>query len=644
MGIQSREPVYLKQVLGIVLVVLMGVPIDAIAEKSSWSVGGRIRQGVSLAYDHENGSDYGPSNFLGELNIDYKPSRQFAINADFWLRGDLLLSDKGDFVDTGIQDFNSPNFRKQFNYRIYNDKDSFTGNTPFGDDSEEIKLLDGTDEVIRDLTLSYQTANRSMQFKVGKFQHGWGQSDGLRLIDILNPQDFRGRFVLNDAQDMRIPQTGLAMTFDLSRLGMGAPFKFIGLERTAFEVVYYPQVLHSWFVVNNPTPSDQTSGGIFGFAFPELLDPESGRGLPGIGVNLHDIEHEEWDYDDGELGVRMSFEALDATWTLNGFYGYQDLPVVTLKGATLLVGTNYNDPSQALLSIPLDRETAIFATWGPGMYMDQLRALGGQSSPFGPNSGLGAALGNIPIVGELVGNLSDGLAPLLCTGTDLIVIEGCSVNFDFNLDYDYRQKVVATSVTREMKEITLGRKQVSPVLRVEASYEFDKPFNNMVTETGFNNQGVGSAALVTQPENAISTSDQVGLMVGFDFPLWIPYMESQRNSIFTSFQFFDFYTKDHENKVYQAPYMFNELEEHQRYATALWIWEIFNESIVLEGLYARDISNESNAYRQRVDFNFFGDKIRPRFEWVTFDAVREDGALGFVHDADMVELSLTYQF
>ena len=133
-------------------------------------------------------------------------------------------------------------------------------------------------------------------------------------------------------------------------------------------------------------------------------------------------------------------------------------------------------------------------------------------------------------------------------------------------------------------------------------------------------------------------------MAGFDFPLWIPFWDSQRNSIFTSFQFFDFYTRDHENKVYQAPYMFNRLEEHQQYVTALWISEHLNEMLVLEGLFVGDLSNDNFAYRQRIDFNFFGDKIRPRLEWLGFDATREDGALGFVHDADLVEFSLTYQF
>lgn len=616
-------------VAGTVLVAGL-LPIEA--EASALSFGGRLKQGISWAYDHEGGDDIGPSNFLLELKTAYKPNRQFWINADVWLRGDWYPDVDSRLFDRGLQDFNSPDFRDQFGYYLGRNVDSYEGEIPFGHNSSEIRLYDDWNDIIRDLTINYRNRSRTFSIKLGKFQHGWGQSDGLRLIDILNPQDFRQRFALEDAENIRIPQTGISLGFDFSRTGFGRMLKSgLGMSRSALEVVYYPQVLNTQFVVNNPTPSDQTSAGIFGFPYPALLDPVSGRGLPLIGVNLHDVEHKEWDWEEGELGVRFSFELFDAVFTLNGFYGYQDLPVVTLRQGNLLVGTNYNDPESAITSIPLGVDASTFATWGPVGYMNQLRTLGGEGG-----------LGGLPIVGDLLNAVTGTLAPFGCT--NLLVIQGCSVTFDLDLDYEYRQKVVAASMTREIKELAIGRKQVSPVLRMEASYEFDKPFNRQVTNTGYANEGVGSAALIVSPEEAISYSDQVGLMVGFDFPFWVPFWESQRGSIFTSFQFFDFYTREHENKVYQAPYMFNELEKHQRYVTGLWMSDHFNDRLALEGLIVADLSNDSIAYRQRIGFNFFGDRIRPRLEWLTFDAKREDGALGFVHDADIVEFSITYQF
>src|SRR5690606_3022999 len=42
-------------------------------------------------------------------------------------------------------------------------------------------------------------------FTVGKQQIVWGEADGLKVLDIVNPQDFR-EFVLDDFDRSRIPQ------------------------------------------------------------------------------------------------------------------------------------------------------------------------------------------------------------------------------------------------------------------------------------------------------------------------------------------------------------------------------------------------------------------------------------------------------
>jgi len=615
--------------------------LGATDAQAGFNWGGRLKQGISVALDQEGGPEIGPTNYVIELNTEYKIGRTFSINGDFWLRGDHFsqLRKSDGLIDRGIQSFSSPNFLGQHGFRLNKDRDVFSGDVPYGEDSQEVLRFDKVRDIIRDFSVTWRTKNRSVKIKLGKFQRGWGQSDGLRLIDLLNAQDFRSRFALGNPDEIRIPQTGVAVDLDFKRLGIDRPFSWIGMNKPAFEVVYYPEVQHSQFIVNNPTPSDQTAGGIFGFPFPALIDPVSGRGDVYIGANLHDIEHKQWDWLDGELGLRFTFRALNATWTVNALYGYQDLPVVTLRGGTLIVGNAYNDPSNSILNVPLTRQNSILATWGPGMYIQQLRAFSGTGS-FNI-LGLGGLVNNLT---GLLGNVISGvpLTPFACS--NIQVVGGCSVNFDFNLDYDYRQRVLGFSMTREMKEIGIGRKDVSPVIRIEAAIEKDKPFNNMVTMNQFTNQANGSAALIASPEAAISRSDQINIMLGFDFPLWVPFWKTQRNSIFTSFQFFNYYTVDHENKVYQAPYMFTELEKHQRYITFLWIGEFFKESLVLEGLVVWDISKESVAYRQRIDLNMFGDNIRPRIEWIHVHAEREEGALGFIHDADILEVSITYQF
>lgn len=656
-----RSRLLLGTILGSVFGGLVAAGGTALVADFTYS--GRVKQGLSAAIDQEGGPTWGPANFLAELAAALRIDKNLSFTADLWLRGDWYPYLKGNLTDRGIQDFNSADFRRQFGYRLNRGGNSYEGDVPFGNDAKQIRWFTDFDDIIRELAVTYRTNDRSLAIKAGSFVRGWGQADGLRLLDILNPQDFRYRFALSNSDELRIPQTGIALDLDLDRLGVSEPFEAVGITKPAIEVLYFPQVRTSEFIVNNPTPSDQTDGGIFGFPYPYLDDPVSGRGLPYIGANLHDQKPDEWSWGEGELAARFKFNALGAEIAFSGFYGWQDLPVVTLRGASLLVGTNYNDPKQALVNVPLDVEASTFITHGPGMYIDQLRTLGGLSNGLGQALGpvlgalnsavqglanpLGISLGNLlptggngtiglPVLGDL-----NQVAPFACTNVPLV--EGCSVNFDFNLDYRYRQKLLGFSFTRDIKELRFGGKQVNPVLRLEASYEFDKPFNRSLVHTPYGD-AVGSAALVTPPGDAITYRDQLAVMVGFDFPLWVPFWDGQRKSIFTSFQFFNFHTFNSANLMYQAPYAQTPVHANQQFATAFWNAQFDNEQLVFEGLAAYDINNRGFAYRQRVDFNYFGDSIRPRLEYIHVNARNGVGPFGFINDADILEVSLTYQF
>ncbi|MCF4167003.1 hypothetical protein L2U69_15225 [Zavarzinia compransoris] len=599
-----------------------------VADFSYW---GRVKQGISATLDQEGGPTWGPANFIAEIAAALRINRNLQVTADLWMRADWYPYLKGNLVDRGIQNYDSPNFRDQFGYRLNQGGNTYSGDIPFGSDAKDIRWYTDLDDIIRELSVTYRSDDRSVALKAGSFVRGWGQSDGLRLLDILNPQDFRSRFALSNSDELRIPQTGVALDVDLARLGIGGPFEAIGISKPSFEILYFPQVRTSEFIVNNPTPSDQTDGGVFGFPYPYLDDPVSGRGLPYIGANLHDLKPDEWSWEEGEIAGRFKFNALGAEIAFSGFYGWQDLPVVTLQGGTLLVGTNYNDPDQALLQVPLDVPTSTFITHGPGMYIDQLRLTNALNGLLGPIGDL-----DLPLIGPI-----NQITPFACT--NLAVVEGCSVNFDFNLDYRYRQKLVGFSLTRDLKELRFGGKQVNPVLRLEASYEFDKPFNRSAVPTQW---GVaeGSAALVVPPEDAITYRDQLAVMVGFDFPLWVPFWDSQRKSIFTSFQFFNFHTFDSANLMYQAPYAQTPVHANHMFVTGFWNMQVDNEQLVFEGLAAYDINNSGFAYRQRIDFNYFGDSIRPRLEYIHVNARNGVGPFGFIDDADIVEFSLTYQF
>ena len=56
-------------------------------------------------------------------------------------------------------------------------------------------------------------------FRFGRQQVVWGESLGLRILDVINPQDFR-EFILDDFIDARIPLWGTRNRLYLRRLGV----------------------------------------------------------------------------------------------------------------------------------------------------------------------------------------------------------------------------------------------------------------------------------------------------------------------------------------------------------------------------------------------------------------------------------------
>ena len=288
-------------------------------------------------------------------------------------------------------------------------------------------------------------------------------------------------------------------------------------------------------------------------------------------------------------------------------------------GANVLVGSALSDPSQSAAVIPLGVPAAVGAVQGPGGYMDYLRA---------------AAIG-APIAFPL--------APFGCADP-LFVAPNCSVNINFVLDYDHRQKMVGGSFIRDMHELKLGPKNVAPVFRVETSYEFNKPFNRSSAPTPFGEQEFGTPVLALDPSVNITESDVWSTMVGFDYFLWVPFWENQRRSIFTSFQFFNIHTVEPDNLLAQAPYAFANVVENQKFATVLWSVDLIEDQLFLEGLTIVDIDNDGLVHRQRADFNFFGDTFRPRLEWMHFSGRPERGPAGYFQSSDFIEASITVQF
>ncbi|MFT5334099.1 MAG: hypothetical protein ACI9GB_002006 [Halioglobus sp.] len=614
---------------------LVAVPVSAqgLAEALDlpddiW-VGGRIKQGIGAYIDghDDSSSGWGPSQYVVELQAEWTPNNNVTVIGDLWLRGDWFYElDDGDHRSPALQDFQSPQsgFRDRFSMSTSQDG-SLVLPDPFGASGSELETLDDfDDDILRELSIRITNDEDSLSLKLGKFQRGWGQADGLRLLDILNAQDLRQRAFFADTDEIRIPAWTAALTADLKPLGLAAPFEAIGMKNPSLEFIYIPEVRHSEFVVNNPTPNSQTSGGGFGFPFPQLVDGQSGFGMPLLGARLSEREVDDWE--NQEIAMRLKFGAFGGDATLNGFYGYQDLPVVVNTGSTLHVGSFINDPAASVANVPLDLPATIGAIHAPGQYVDFLQSLAAGT----------AAPGDFPLI-------PFGCLDILDPGAGGLP---CSVTADFELDYTERQKTLGFSFTRDMSEWKFGRKQVSPVIRIEATYEFDKAFNRQVINDPFipGEVAVGTPALVGTKADTVTHRDQISSLIGFDFNIWVPGWTTQQSSIFVTSQFFNIHTDDNEGLLFQAPYALLEVKENQQYFTQTYAIGLLNDKVTLGGLAIWDISQDAFAYRQRVDYAALQNSLLARVEVGTFTGDTEGGLLALYKQSDYVEFSLTYQF
>ncbi len=137
-------------------------------------------------------------------------------------------------------------------------------------------------------------------WRVGKQQVVWGQADGLKVLDVINPQSYR-EFILDDFDDSRIP---------LWMLNVEIP---VG-DDDSLQLLWIPDLSYNEYAI---------SGNVYQMSSP-LLIPK----LP-VGFKLDSINQSKPSsvIKDSDLGVRYSkfYQGWDLTF--NYFYHYLDAPV-----------------------------------------------------------------------------------------------------------------------------------------------------------------------------------------------------------------------------------------------------------------------------------------------------------------------------
>ncbi len=140
--------------------------------------------------------------------------------------------------------------------------------------------------------------------RLGRQQIVWGESIGLRILDVINPQDFR-EFILNDFIDARIPLWGLRVDYTLS------DWTFEGLWLSDFEA---------------NRPADQGSEFQFRNLALPALPVQPPPPLPSVQVDAV-RQPADWRLSDAEIGFRVTRFLRNMDLSLNYLYSWSDFPV-----------------------------------------------------------------------------------------------------------------------------------------------------------------------------------------------------------------------------------------------------------------------------------------------------------------------------
>ncbi|MFQ5345980.1 MAG: DUF1302 family protein [Mariprofundus sp.] len=150
-------------------------------------------------------------------------------------------------------------------------------------ESKEAYLLYGADEY---------------DFRIGQQQIVWGKTDGIRMLDIINPLDLR-EFILDDFLDSRIGLWSARLNY----------YADIGGSEHEFELVAIPDARPAEFA---------PSGSRWGFSLPAMP--------PGIAIVNLATEQPNWSLKNTELGFAWRANLGGWDLSLNYFYGWNDRP------------------------------------------------------------------------------------------------------------------------------------------------------------------------------------------------------------------------------------------------------------------------------------------------------------------------------
>lgn len=151
---------------------------------------------------------------------------------------------------------------------------------------------------LRELYLDFEMGD--FYWRLGKQQLVWGQADGIKILDVVNPQSFR-EFILDDFDDSRIPLWTVKLEY-----GVG--------DSSNLELLWIPDTsYHEFAEIGSP----------YSITSPKLV--------PNLPINIllrgREIDKPDDPFSDSDAGIRLT--GFWGGWdvSFNYLYHYQDTPV-----------------------------------------------------------------------------------------------------------------------------------------------------------------------------------------------------------------------------------------------------------------------------------------------------------------------------
>jgi hypothetical protein len=210
-------------------------------------------------------------------------------------------------------------------YPILSDNDEWT-DKQFDESREELYLDTDFNDLLQEFHLTWTPGNSII--RVGKQIVVWGETDGFRVMDQINPLDQR-----RGLSDVEFESTVLPIW--LVRAEQYWQPDSSWLQDLGLELVFNP---NAKFEPDRPIVLGNDEAGIWApnveiGPVPVAFDPVTGAPvafLPGrLGSFIRDIEErDEWDSDGMEIGVRLRMVINDSIVTLNYFNGIDNSPAI----------------------------------------------------------------------------------------------------------------------------------------------------------------------------------------------------------------------------------------------------------------------------------------------------------------------------